>query len=415
MNTSTVTTRSWHAFAVAGIVATAVMIGAPGNAQNAGRAIDAATGEVLNDAIAALDAERYDEATNAIATLDRDSLSPFERSRVEQILFNVAYKQERFDAARAHLQSAIDAGGLSAQEVAQARYQSAQLLLQQERWSEGEAALEEWLATAERPNAAAHYLLAVARYQSDDFDGALAPARAAVELQEQPQESQLSLLSALHLQAERYHDAVPLLQRLTLVAPAKKTYWLQLSSVYGQLEDYVNSAAIMQLAHNAGLLTEDAELRRFADLLLFTDQPARAAAVLEEAIAKDAVTVDDKLYEKVASSWIAAGEFDKAVAPLERGAELATTGNLLVRLGEVQSQREDWAAASLAVDRAIAKGGLDDLGAARFLKGVALFEQGLHDEAQTWFEQARESPQHRDAADDYLAKIAELAEPDVRL
>jgi tetratricopeptide (TPR) repeat protein len=129
----------------------------------------------------------------------------------------------------------------------------------------------------------------------------------------------------------------------------------------------------------------------------------------------DAVTVDDKLYEKVASSWIAAGEFDKAVAPLERGAELATTGNLLVRLGEVQSQREDWAAASLAVDRAIAKGGLDDLGAARFLKGVALFYQGLHDEAQTWFEQARESPQHRDAADDYLAKIAELAEPDVRL
>jgi hypothetical protein len=405
MNTFIFTTRQWQTFAAGTIVAAAVTIGAPSGAQRASVEIDAATGEVLNAAIAALNAERYDEATNAIATLDRDSLSGFEQSRVEQILFNVAYKQERFDDARAHLGRAIDAGGLTPQEVTQARYQSAQLFMQEKRWSEGEAALEEWLATAERPNAAAHYLLAVARYQVDDFEGALAPARAAVELQEQPQESQLSLLSSLHLQAERYHDAVPVLQRLTIVAPAKKTYWLQLSSVYGQLEDYTNSAAVMQLAHNAGLLTEDAELRRFADLLLFTDEPGRAAAVLEEAIANDAVTLDDELYEKIANSWIEAGEFDKAVAPLERGAELATTGKLFVRLGELQGQREDWAAASLALERGIAKGGLDDLGAARFLNGVALFEQGLRAEARTSFEQARESPQHREAADAYLAEI----------
>lgn len=293
MSTFTVTTRSWQALAGATIVAAAVTIGAPGDAQDADGAISAATGEVLNGAIEALNAERYDEATNALATLDRESLSPYERSKVEQILFNVAYKQNRFADGRAHLQSAIDAGGLSAQDVSQARYQSAQLFMQEKRWSEGEAALEEWLATAERPNPAAHYLLAVARYQIDDFDGALAPARAAVELEEQPQESQLSILSALYLQAERYHDAVPVLQRLTIVAPTKKTYWLQLSSVYGQLEDYTNAAAIMQLAHNAGLLTEATELRRFADLLLFTDQPERAATVLEEAIAKEAVTVND--------------------------------------------------------------------------------------------------------------------------
>lgn len=413
MNQLIVTTRRRQSLAAALLVAAAVAIGAPGGAQHAAtRELDAATGEVLNAAIAALNAERYDEATSAITTLDRNTLSPFEQSRVEQILFNVAYKQSRLDDARAHLERAIDAGGLNAQEISQARYQSAQLLMQEKRWTEGEAALEEWLATATRPNPAAQYLLAVARYQVDDFDGALAPARAAVELMEQPQESWLSMLVALHLQAERYYDAVPLLQRLTIVAPAKKTYWLQLSSVYGQLEDYTNSAAIMQLAHNAGLLTENAELRRFADLLLFTDQPERAAAVLEEAVANDAVTLDDELYEKLASSWIEAGELDKAVAPLERGAELATTGALFVRLGQVHAEREDWAAATAALDRAIAKGGLDDSHEARFLMGVALFQQGRHQEARAWFEQARESPKHREAADGYIAEIASrLATP----
>jgi tetratricopeptide (TPR) repeat protein len=401
------TTCGGRTLTAAAIVA-ALVLCAPSHAQNAAPAIGSATAKVLNDAIEALNAERYEEATNGIATLDRSTLSPFEHSKLEQILFNVAYKQKQFDEARAHLQRSIDVGGLNAQEVSQARYQSAQLFMQEQRWTEGEAALEEWLATATRPNPAAQYLLAVSRYQQNDFDGALAPARAAVETTEMPQESWLSMLSALHLQAERYHDAVPVLQQLTLVAPAKKTYWLQLSSVYGQLEDYGNAAGIMQLAHNAGLLTEDGELKRLADLLLFTGQPQRAATVLEEGIANEAMKVDDKAYEKLANSWIAAGEFDKAVAPLERGAELALTGALFVRLGEVHVKREDWAAATIALDRAITKGGLDDPGDAQFLMGVALFEQGRHAAARTSFEEARESPKHRDAADSYLAEIARL-------
>jgi predicted negative regulator of RcsB-dependent stress response len=164
----------------------------------------------------------------------------------------------------------------------------------------------------------------------------------------------------------------------------------------------------MQLAHNAGLLTEDAELRRFVDLLLFTDQPQRAAAVLEEGIANETMKVDAKLYERLADSWIAAGELDKAVEPLERGADVALTGALFVRLAEVQLQREDWAAASTALDLAIARGGLDDAGDAHFLRGVVLFEQGRHQEARKSFEQARESPKHRDAAQGYIAKLAEL-------
>jgi tetratricopeptide (TPR) repeat protein len=404
---SQLTVCSRRVLAAATIVA-ALVVGAPGQAQDAAPPISAATGKVLNDALAALNAERYDEATNAIATLDRGSLSPFEQSRVEQVLFNVAYKQQQFDQARTHLQRAIDAGGLNAQEVSQARYQSAQVLMQEERWSEGEAALEEWLATAARPNPAAHYLLAVSRYQQHDFDGALAPARAAVETMGPPQESWLSMLASLHLQAERYHDAVPVLQQLTIVAPAKKPYWLQLSSVYGQLEDYANAAAIMQLADNAGLLTEDGELRRFADLLRFTGQPQRAATVLEKAIADQAVAPDDHAYGKLASSWIAAGELDKAVAALERGAAIAATGELFVQLGEVQVQREDWAAATIALERAIAKGGLDDPGDAQFLMGIALFEQGRHAAARASFEEALKSPKRRSAADSYLAEITRL-------
>lgn len=367
--------------------------------------IDAATGKVLNEAIELLNMENYAAAGQKIGTLNLEKLSPYERSKVEQILFNIAYSQEKYDEARDHLRKAIDAGGLNAQEVDQARYQSAQLFMTQEKWKEGAAALEEWFKTAANPNSAAYYLLAVAYYQQDDFARALPPAKKAVELMDKPQEGWLGMLSALYLQREEYREAIPVLQQLISVVPDKKTYWMQLSSIYGQMEDYPNALAIMQLANSVGLVTEDSEVRRLADLLLFNDVPYRGAQVLEAAIEKKTVTLDDKLYEKLANCWIAAGEFDKSIAPLQRAAELSATGDMFVRLGEVQVQREDWAGAMTALQRGVDKGQLKDAANAQLLMGIAQFSQKKYSDAQPYFERAQRSEKHRQIATSYLQAI----------
>jgi tetratricopeptide (TPR) repeat protein len=373
--------------------------------QQAQASIDAQTGKVLNEAIELLNMENYAGASQKIGTLQLDRLSPYERGKVEQILFNIAYSQERYEQARQHLRNAIDSGGLNEQEIDQARYQSAQLFMQEEKWREGAAALEEWFKTAANPNSAAYYLLAVAYYQQDDFTRALPPAKKAVELMDRPNESWLGMLSALYLQREEYREAIPVLQQLVSVAPEKKSYWMQLSSVYGQMEDYPNALAIMQLAHNAGLVTEDGEVRRLADLLLFNDVPYRGAQVLESAIEKKTVNLDDKLYEKLANCWIAAGEYDKSIPPLQRAAELSSTGDLFVRLGEVQVQREDWDAAIQAIERGVQKGQLKDPGSAQLMLGIAHYSQKDYTAARPFFERARQSERHRQIADSYLQAI----------
>jgi tetratricopeptide (TPR) repeat protein len=367
--------------------------------------IDAQTGKILNEAIELLNMEQYAAANTKINTLQLDKLSPYERGKVEQIMFNIAYSQDRYEEARGHLQKAIDSGGLNAVEIDQARYQSAQLFMQEEKWKEGAAALEEWFKTAANPNSAAYYLLAVAYYQQDDFNRALAPAKKAVELMDKPNENWLQMLSALHLQREEYRDAIPILQQLVTVAPDKKTYWMQLSSIYGQMEDYPNALAIMQLANSAGLVTEDSEVRRLADLLLFNDVPYRGAQVIESAIEKKIVNLDDKLYEKLANCWIAAGEFDKSLAPLQRAAEMASTGDAFIRLGEVQVQREDWPAAITAVQRGVDKGQLKDPGNAQLMLGIAHYSQKDYAAARPFFERARQSEKHRQIADSYLQAI----------
>ena len=369
--------------------------------------ISVQTGKILNEAIALLDMENYAGANEKINTLRMDRLSPYERGKVEQILFSIAYSQDNYEKARGHLLNAINSGGLAAHEIDGARYQSAQLFMQEEKWKEGAAALEEWLKTATNPNSAAFYLLAVAYYQQDDFTRALPHAKKAVELMDKtkPNENWLQMLSALHLQREEYKEAVPILEQLVTVAPDKKTYWMQLSSIYGQMEDYPNALAIMQLANSAGLVTEDGEVRRLADLLLFNDVPYRGAQVIEAAIEKKLVNLDDKLYEKLANCWIAAGEYDKAIPPLQRAAEMAANGDTFIRLGEVQVQREDWAAAIAAVQRGVDKGQLRDPANAQLMLGIAHYSQKNYAAARPFFERSRQSERHRQISDQYLQAI----------
>lgn len=367
--------------------------------------IDAATGKILTEAIEALNKENYAGAKAAVGKLKLDTLSPYERSRTEQILATIESSRDNYSGAQKHLQAAIDAGGLNEKEVQDTRYQIAQMFLAQEKWKEGAASLEQWFQTAQNPNGAAYYLLAVAYYQQNDYKRAIVPAQKAVDLTDKPQEGWVQLVLALYLQQDQYAQAVPLLKRLINMAPEKKTYWQQLSSVYGQMEDYPKSLAVAQLAYNGGVLTDDSDVRRLADLQLFNDAPYRCGLTLDEAIQKKLVKVDFKLYEKQANCWVAAREFGKATGPLQRAAEMAANGDLFVRLGEVQIQRSEWAAAATALQNGLRKGGLKDTGNAQLLLGIAQFNQKNYGAAKDSFTRARNFEKHRKMADGYLQLI----------
>ncbi len=369
---------------------------------NPAPAIDVATAKALSAAIDALNMSKYEDARAALAPLKIDKLSPYEHSRLEEILSSIAAAQEKYDEARAHIDNAIKAGGLNEQETLDLRYQIAQLFMAEGNWKEGAAALESWFKAAPSANSAAYYLLAAAYYQSEDYERALAPAKKAVELMTVPQENWIGMLLALYMQREQFKDAIPLLARLVELAPAKKAYWLQLSAIYTQVEDYADALAIMQLAYGANLLTDDADIRRLADLQLFNGVPYRCGQTLEAALEHNTVKIDEKLYEKLSNCWIAAGELDKAVPPLSRASELASTGDAFVRLAEVQLQRADWPAMQAALERALGKGQLKDAANAHLLMGLALLNQHKLAAARPWFERAQQSEKTRQNAKSYL-------------
>lgn len=368
--------------------------------------IDGETAKRLSGAQDSLDAQRYDEARMILSHLNPKRLNPVERSRIAQLRAAIDQAEGNLGAAREHLLEALADGGLTPEEATKVRYQVAQLYIAEEKWGEGARLLEEWIQTVEEPGPAPYYLLGIAYYQLEDYERAVSPAEKAVELAEQPQENWLQLLLALRIQREEYALAAPVLEKLVAAFPDKKTYWIQLSSVHAALGEYDNAVAVLQLAMNAGLLTDEQDQRRLSELLAHVGIPYRGGRILAASMeSSEKLRSDAAAQELLGNCWIAAREYAKAVVPLERAAELAPSGDLYVRLAQVEVQREDWARATAALERAIAKGDLSNAANAELLLGIAFFSRDKLAEAKPWFEKAAADDAYRAQAEGWLKQI----------
>ncbi len=368
--------------------------------------LGAAVGKQINDAIELLNAKNAGGAKAAIAKLKLENLSPFERSRVEQILASIDNDSENFAAAAKHLTAALEAGGLSGDEALQVKFQIAQLYLAQDKWHDGAAALEEWFKVAPAPNASAYYMLAMAYYQQNDFSHALPPAEKAVQASDKPQPSWVQLLLALYLHLEKWDKAVPLVTYQVRNAPGDKAGWQQLASIYGQQQLHDRALVVSELMDYAGHLSTSEEFLRVAEQLVYARNPYRAATYLTAAVEQNKLKADAAVYQKIANAWLTAREYSKAIAPMQRAFELSGDANIGARIGEIHLQRNDWPAAEAAMQKALAKGGLKNRGSAALDLGIALYNQNKLDEARAAFEQAAQAGEQRQYARSYLQAIA---------
>jgi hypothetical protein len=382
------------------------------------RTVGRRTGRFLVKARELLMEQKYDESNEVLARLNPKRLNAYERALVDRTQGYNAYGKAQAEVkagAKADLgpavdllHKAIDEKILPKQDVSDILFQIAQMQMGADDFEGAIATLKTWFAQEEKPGASAYFTLAIAYYQLKDLDAALVPAKKAIEVAENPQQSWLQLLLAIYLTKEDYPSATPVLaELLTRYPDVGKAYWLQLATLYGVQKDIPRALAVMQLAHRRKLLDEDANVRRLASLLQSEDIPYRSVKVLEQGFEQKALKEDEGAYELLGNSWILAREADKAEPALRKAAELSAKGTLYVRLGQVLLLKEDNDGAKAALKNGLAKGGLDDPGQVELLLGISCYNAGQLNEARTWFEKSRRSEKARPTADAWLKHIAE--------
>lgn len=362
----------------------------------------------LERAQKALSDGKPNEALAALGELQgkQDSLSDHEKAMMWQT-FAYAYSAlERYGPAAEAFEKCLALNVLPEAAVLNARYNLAQLYLVQENFTKAIENFEIWFKASENPSADAHYMMAAAYAQAGRPRAALPHAAKAVAKSPAPKEPWLQILLSLQMQTGEVRAGTETLHALINAFP-KKTYWLQLASAYGELDDNKRALATMELAERQGFLTSENEVRHLVQLYLVNDIPVRAARLVERAMTGGRLAKDAKNYELLANTWLQARERERAVAPLEQAAAMSGDGNLYVRLGQVHLSEERWGRAREALTRALQKGGLRDTGNAHLMLGIAAASEGRWQEAERAFTAARRHEKSAKAAEQWLAHITE--------
>jgi tetratricopeptide (TPR) repeat protein len=367
-------------------------------------------GKKLTTALEALQAEQYPEAEKVLKALEgrAERLNPYERALIYQMLGYLESGRESYEKALVYFEKCIKEKALPHAAQSAARYNIAQLYLATEQYEKAVSSLEAWFRDTETPNAAAYYLLAIAYYQIGKIEQAIIPAKKSVDLAKKPREPWLQLLVGLYYEARQFEHALEPLEVLIQLNP-KKDYWKQLSSLYAHLGKEEQSLAVMQLAYTQKFLELDRELRALGQLYLYHALPYRAALVLEEGLEKEMVDPDDTAWEMLANSWLLAREYDRAVDPLRKAAELSPEGNLYARLGAVFIEREQWGEASTALDQAVNKGELNNPGTTNLLLGISFYHQSKISKARKHFNAALPDETTGKSAAQWLSLMAREA------
>ncbi len=360
---------------------------------------------------AAQEALASDDSATAIEKLNEmkasSRLNSHEIALMHQTWAYVYSEQENYEKSIEAFEAALATGGLATSVELSVRYNVGQLYIVTERYRKGIEILEEWLALTEVPTADAYILLANAWVQLEDYRTALPLAKKAIEMSvNNPREGWIRLLLALHFQLEQYPDAAGVLEQLLTHWP-KKTYWMQLSSVYATIGEDHQSLTALEVAYGEGYLTKSREVVRLAQLYLFHEIPYTAGKVLTKGFEDEIVEETEKNWELLANSWIRAQELVQALGPLERAAKLSEDGNLFMRIGQIHVEAEDWKKAVGALGTAVEKGDLDRPGLANLLLGIAHFNNGRYSSARASFSRASRYDKTKKSARQWLRHVAQ--------
>ena len=365
----------------------------------------------LNAAHEALAKSKHAEALQALEEMKGSSrLNEHEKALMWQTYGYVYASQEKYKQATEAFEKCLEAGGLPETAQLDTQYNLGQLYVMLERFDDAVRVLQDWFAKAQNPSAEAHYVYAVALYQKGDKRNALQQGELAVQKATKPQEAWLQLVLSLYIDNQQYPKAIEVCEALTAYFP-KKAYWLQLSAVYSQVDDYKRALAALAVANAQGMLTEDRELTHLAQLYLYNEIPYEAGRLLDDGLASGKVEGTAQSWRLLSEAWVSARERTKAEKPLEQAASKSGDGELYVRLAQIQFEREDWGAVSKSLRHALEKGKLVDPGGAQLLLGIASVKDKKWEQARTAFKAAAGFEKNRRSAEQWLTEVdAEVGE-----
>ena len=358
--------------------------------------------EKLAEAQALSEDQQYAPALEILNSMrdGRKKLNGYELASVWNLIGFIYYSQERHQQAERAYQTALQQAELPVALESSLRYTLAQLYALQERYRESANMLLSWLKITTDPGPEPYVLLAQSYYQIEEIAPALASISKAFELSRRratsPREGWYQLLMALHYHNRDYRKIVPILKQLIVTWPSAK-YWLQLSGIYGELENEKLQLAVLETAYMQNMLTRGNQIVSLASLLLNHNAPWQGAKILEKGIEDGVVKATSRNLGLLSDALRSARETARAIVYLEQAAKKDKTGDgrLHAKLSRLYQNSGDYDKSVKAVQKALQLKNVRQPEDLWMTAGVSHFEMHRYEQARKAFRSMAESTKNK--------------------
>jgi hypothetical protein len=304
-----------------------------------------------------------------------DSLNSYERAMLFNFYGFMYYANEDTGLAIDSFNKVVNETAIPDSLIIATLYSLAQLSMQQQDYKAALDYLTRWQAIYGKAlTANQEMLFAQVYYQDKDFVNSLKHTETAINLVEAenklPKENWLTLQRATYYELKQPKQVTKVMEKLVRLFD-KPQYWLQLSSMYGEIGEEDKQMAVMEAAYQAGYISKTVDILTLSQLYLFHGAPYKSASVLNEAIEQGTIFADENNLSLLARAYLVAKEDDKAIAVLIRVSDIAQTGKHDALLAQTYLNTEQWQAAISSSKLALSRFGQNEQSKGAIVKDIA--------------------------------------------
>lgn len=342
----------------------------------------------------AITAKNWDEAMLQIQEAQKvEGRTAYDDYQINDFLWFVQYQRKEMAGAATSLESVVNSGFMPPEVLTQRLKALMQLNLASQNYAKAVEWGNKYLAANPSDQEAA-LQIAQATYLAKDYAGAKAAAEKLIAASTpKPSEDVLKLLLRSNMELKNDAGALAALELLVRHYPAQK-YWEDLlTNQLFRTKDERALRHLYRLMADTNTVDKADDYSEMGASLLLGGYPNEAKQVLERGMGSGVFSGDAKAR--------AQGDLDRARAQAAAdnkdlpgaAAALAAakTGNQMVATGKLYFSSGDYAKATDAIQKGIAKGGVTDVDDANMLLGIALARSGKTAEAATAFSAVKDA------------------------
>lgn len=326
----------------------------------------------LNKAADLLNDSKADEAEPLVQkVLANEKASKYAQAFARQLLAQIYWEKDKSAEAIAEYRKAIELDALPNDAHFQVLYQIAQLQVQDEKYADALATLDQWEKQTGATTGDELALKANAYYRTDKFQEAVDTMKKALAMSDKPNDSWTQILMASYFELNQFDQAAQVVQAQLDKNPTDKKLLNQLATIYLQADKPQQALDLLSKAKSQGLISTSEDYMQLAKLYAAADKYKEASATLKEGLDKGVLKPSYDVYKLQGDVCVQAEDDPCAIDAYTKASPQAKDGNVDYQLGYLLFYSDRSKDAAEALGRAITKGGLRQEGEAYLLRGDA--------------------------------------------